>query len=92
LRRNIEDYRDYDEASDNRGVPNERNLVALHTRLIKSLQVNNRTENMWSKMIEEAFFVEDVLLNETNTNRRFVFTTAVRKSFVFRVMNNPLIG
>lgn len=43
LRRNIEDYSDYNEDSSQRDVPNnEKTLVNLHSRLIKLLQVNNR--------------------------------------------------
>ena len=43
LRRNVEDYNDYNEEVNIRdGIPNEKALVNLHARLIKSLQVNNR--------------------------------------------------
>lgn len=75
LRRNIEDYVDYDENSRaSEDLPSEKQLVGLHYRLIKALQVNNRTLNQWTAVIEEAFEMEDVLLNETNTNRSFVTT------------------
>ena len=44
LRRNNEDYSDYNENDYNRTneIPNERALVKLHTKLIKCLQVNTR--------------------------------------------------
>ena len=44
LRRNVEDYTDYEENDNGRnsGIPSEKALVKLHSKLIKSLQVNNR--------------------------------------------------
>lgn len=93
LRRNNEDYRDYDEVRNNRDrdIPSEKSLVSLHTRLIKSLQVNNRTSNQWKKMMEEAFLVEDVLKNESNSNMRFLASDGNKQSFIFQKINNPLI-
>lgn len=89
LRRNVEDYRDYDELSSDRGVPTEKALVSLHTRLIKSLQVNNRTSNQWKKMMEDAFIAEEIAMNEVNSNRKFVFSS--KRSFIFKKINNPTI-
>lgn len=44
LRRNVEDYTDYEENENSRNsdIPSEKALVKLHSKLIKSLQVNNR--------------------------------------------------
>lgn len=42
LRRNVEDFSDYEENTNQRDIPSEKSLVNLHCRLIKSLQVNNR--------------------------------------------------
>ena len=44
LRRNVEDYTDYNEEENRRNndIPSEKALVKLHSKLIKSLQVNNR--------------------------------------------------
>lgn len=76
LRRNVEDFVDYNESSGRRAadLPTEKALVTLHSRLIKASQINNRVNNQWSSVIEEAFMVEDLLTNEANTNRKFVHT------------------
>jgi len=92
LRRNVEDYRDFDESrSSNSDVPSEKYLVTLHNRLIKSQQVNSRTVNQWEKMMEEAFMGEDILRNEMNSNRRFVFSSLTRQGFIFQKLNSPRI-
>ncbi len=45
LRRNVEDYTDYNENENrNSDIPSEKALVKLHSKLIKSLQVNNRCD------------------------------------------------
>ncbi len=93
LRRNIEDYNDYDESSNSqRDIPNEKSLVALHSRLIKCLQINNRTVNQWSMMVQEAFLVEDILLNETNSNKTFMTTMPIQRNIVYQKFFNPTIG
>ena len=50
LRRNVEDYDDYNEEAA-RDIPSEKTMVKLHTRLIKALQVTNRY-----KLILDIFF------------------------------------
>lgn len=83
LRRNVEDYSDYNEDASSREIPGEKSLVSLHNRLIKSLQVNNRTNNLWIKMISDVFQVEDIHTNEKNTNREFVRSVPIKRSFSF---------
>ncbi len=94
LRRNNEDYSDYNENDFNRTneIPSEKALVKLHAKLIKSLQVNNRTINQWQFVVSESFHIEDILLNEKNSNRTFTVTTPVQKNFIFTKFCNPTIG
>lgn len=91
LRRNVEDYRDYDELRQDNDIPSEKSLVNLHTRLIKSIHVNNRTSNQWTYMMNNAFLTEEVLANESNSNRKFAFSTMTKKSLFFQKLNNPTI-
>ena len=66
-------------------MPAEKSLVTLHSRLIKASQINNRVNNQWSSIIEEAFMVEDLLTNESNSNRKFVHTApSVRPNMMFK--------
>ncbi len=90
LRRNVEDYRDFDESrSSDSDVPSEKYLVALHNRLIKSLQVSSRCVNQWEAMMAEAFMGEDVVRNEANTNRQFVLSSLTRQGVIFQWLKSP---
>jgi hypothetical protein len=89
LRRNIEDYNDYNEDANSRDMPSEKQLINLHARLIKLLQINNRTLNQWSDLVEKAFLVEDILVNEKNTNRKFVSSTTYQTNILYQKLCNP---
>ena len=43
-------------------------------------------------MVEEAFLVEDTLLNETNSNRTFMSTTPIKHNSLYTKFCNPTIG
>ena len=43
-------------------------------------------------MVEEAFLVEDTLLNETNSNRTFMSTTPIKHNSLYTKLCNPTIG
>jgi LMBR1-like membrane protein len=45
------------------GVPSEKALIRLHRQVIKSLQVLQRTEALWSVQVEKILFLEDVEMN-----------------------------
>lgn len=83
LRKNVEDYNDYNEDSNRSNILDEKSLVNLHNRLIRMLQVNNRTNNLWMTIIKEAFLVEDILINESNSNKKFVRSFPLTYSYPF---------
>jgi hypothetical protein len=43
-------------------------------------------------MMQEAFVVEDILMNESNTNRTFMHTCQVEKNFVEKKICSPKLG
>ena len=43
-------------------------------------------------MMEEAFIVEDILLNETNNNHTFMYTTPVEKNAIEKQICSPKLG
>ena len=43
-------------------------------------------------MMNNAFLTEEVLANESNSNRKFAFSTMTKKSLFFQKLNNPTIG
>lgn len=92
LRRNVEDYSEYDEDRSYREIPSEKSLVNLHNRLIKILQVNNRTNNLWIEMIKDCFLIEDIFTNETNSNKKFVHTIPFKRDYAFmNILFNPTV-
>lgn len=92
LRRNVEDYSEYNESISLSDIPGEKSLVNLHNRLIKLLQVNNRTNNLWMTMIKNAFLIEDILTNETNSNKKFVRSLPLTFSYsILRTIWNPTV-
>ncbi|CAO1430856.1 unnamed protein product [Diamesa serratosioi] len=45
------------------GVPSEKSLIRLHKQVIKSLQVLQRTEALWSVQVQRILYLEDVEMN-----------------------------
>lgn len=50
----------------------EKQLIRLHERLKTSIHVHHRVQVLWTRMINEAFYLEDIINNEKNTNHEFV--------------------
>ncbi|CAF0888733.1 unnamed protein product [Brachionus calyciflorus] len=89
LRRNVEDYSEYNESAYDRDIPSEKALVKLNCSLIKALQVKDRTSNEWYLQVEEAFKVEDILLNETNSNHKYMKTMPFKRCNLMDKFCNP---
>jgi hypothetical protein len=51
-----------------------------------------RTTNLWTQTIDEAFIVEDILTNETNTNRTFVRSAPYNMNQIEKAICNPTLG
>lgn len=92
LQRNVEDFSEYNNNSSHSEIIEEKSLVNLHNRLIKLLQLNNRTNNLWMTMIREAFLVEDIKTNEFNSNKNFVRSIPLTYSYpILKNIWNPSV-
>ncbi|XP_071012000.1 G-protein coupled receptor-associated protein LMBRD2B-like isoform X4 [Oncorhynchus clarkii lewisi] len=63
---------DSEEESTQRTYPSKRSLVKLHKQVICAGQRHSQTQVQWAILLEEAFHLEDVCKNETNTSHQFV--------------------
>ena len=68
MRRSRDDFEDYNPTE----TPTEKSLVRLHKRVIASSQTYQRTQCQWRVLVDKAFDLEDVALNEANTKHVFV--------------------
>ena len=70
----MDDYENNRIVSTNRFTDHEteKELIKLHERLKTNIHVHHRVQTSWIQMINEAFYLEDVLNNEKNTNHEFV--------------------
>ncbi|ESO94505.1 hypothetical protein LOTGIDRAFT_189226 [Lottia gigantea] len=59
-----DDFEDYETTSQE--VISPKNMVKLHKRLIRCVQLECRTKIQWNMLMERAFDVEDTMNNETN--------------------------
>ena len=68
MRCNRDDFEDYNPTE----TPTEKSLVRLHKRVIAASQAYQRTQCQWGVLVEKAFDLEDVALNETSAKHVFV--------------------
>ncbi|CAF2803133.1 unnamed protein product [Rotaria sp. Silwood2] len=70
----MEDYENNRIAIANRfsNSETEKQLIKLHERLKKYIHVHHRVQVLWTRTINEAFYLEDILNNEQNTNHEFI--------------------
>jgi hypothetical protein len=70
----MDDYENNRIALSNRSadLPTEKHLIKLHERLKTSIHIHHRVQVSWIHMINEAFYFEDILNNEKDTNHEFV--------------------
>jgi len=67
-----EDYRTTNSSNNLIDLPTERQLIKLHGLLKKSKHIHHRVQASWIQMIDQAFYFEEILHNELNSNRTFV--------------------
>ncbi|CAF0997675.1 unnamed protein product [Rotaria sordida] len=74
IRLTMEDYENNRIAITNRFSDKEieKQLIKLHERLKKYIHVHHRVQVSWIRMINEAFYLEDILNNENNSNHEFI--------------------
>ena len=92
----IEEYENNRIAINNRfnDLQTEKQLVKLHERLKKSIHVQHRVQTSWIRKINEAFYLEDILNNESNTNHEFIKHNPYPSSWLRRKLfgQHPKLG
>ncbi|UJR38477.1 hypothetical protein I4U23_031145 [Adineta vaga] len=82
----MDDYEDYRSSNTTSNklidLPTEKQLIKLHGLLKKSKHIHHRIQASWVQMIDEAFYLEDILNNEKNSNRSFVKQSPLVKSWL----------
>jgi hypothetical protein len=70
----MDDYENNRIAITNRfnDLEKEKQLIKLHERLKTNIHVHNRVQVSWTRLISEAFYLEDIFKNEQNSNHEFV--------------------
>ncbi|XP_019870589.1 LMBR1 domain-containing protein 2 homolog [Aethina tumida] len=72
-------------------MPTEKALVRLHKQAIKSLQVLQRTENQWNRLVMKIFDLEDTLKNQVSRDRRFKKTFEKEKGWLSNIQVIPVL-
>jgi hypothetical protein len=94
----MDDYEDYRTTATTTNnlidLPNEKQLIKLHGLLKKCKHIHHRVQASWIHMIDEAFYLEDILNNEKNTNHTFVKQSPVQKSWLRQKLfdEHPKLG
>ena len=84
----MDDYEDYNNPTE---TPTEKSLVRLHKSVIRASQQYRRTQCQWSNLIERILELEDIELNETSVQRRFLRSFGAYNG-IFRLCYNPTVG
>ena len=80
----MDDYEDYRSNNTNQltDLPSERQLIRLNKLLRKSKHIYHRVQASWMQLIDQAFYFEDILINENNSNRTFVKQSPLPNSWI----------
>ncbi|CAM4801806.1 unnamed protein product [Rotaria magnacalcarata] len=76
-----EDYR-ATAANELTDLVTEKQLIKLHGLLKKNTHIHHRVQASWINMIHEAFYIEDVLNNENNTNHSIIKQSPLTRSWL----------
>lgn len=92
----MDDYEDYRTTTTNNliDLPTEKQLIKLHGLLKKNKHIHHRIQASWVQMINEAFYLEDILNNENNTNRSFIKQSPLPRSWLRQNLfdQHPVLG
>ncbi|CAO3673443.1 unnamed protein product [Rhizopus microsporus] len=55
-------------------------LVKLSRRMILAIRMRNRKKALWNNLLEEAFYLQDIIKNKDTSERRFTSTLRVKKN------------
>ncbi|CAF0735064.1 unnamed protein product [Adineta steineri] len=82
----MDDYEDYRATTTTTNnlidLPTEKQLIKLHGLIKKSKHIHHRVQASWVQMINQAFYLEDILNNENNSNRSFVKQSPLPRSWL----------
>lgn len=79
------------DSSPGTAMPSEKALVRLHKQVIKSLQVLQRTEALWSVQVAKVLHLEDVERNIMSMDRRFKTEFPPQRSNLGQMLYHPTI-
>jgi outer membrane receptor for Fe3+-dicitrate len=82
----VEDYENNRIVIKNRydDTETEEKLIKLHYRLKTNIHIHHRVQTYWTQMISEAFYLEDIFNNQTNSDHRFVKENPLPPSWLRR--------
>lgn len=81
----MDDYEDYRSNNNNNNLidlPTEKQLIRLNKLLRKSKHIYHRVQASWIQLIDQAFYLEDILINENNSNHNFVKQSPLPRSWL----------
>lgn len=89
-----EDFRTTNSSNNLIDLPTERQLIKLHRLLKKSKHVHHRVQASWIQMMNEAFYLEEILNNEQNSNHSFVKQSPLPRSWLRQKIfdRRPVLG
>ena len=72
----------------------EEKLIKLHERLKSNIHIHHRVQTYWLQRIAEAFYLEDILNSENNSEHRFIRENPFPSSWLRQKLFNqhPILG
>lgn len=84
-----EDYEDYNKSID---TPSEKGLAKLHRNVMYAMQTNMRHQTQWSMMMQQAFELEDRIMNDISLNKQYKHSFPVMRHSLVQKFYTPQIG
>jgi len=84
-----EDYEDYNKSID---TPSEKALAKLHRNVMYAMQTNQRHQTQWNMMMQQAFELEDRILNDISVDKHYKHSFPVLRHHILQRIYNPQVG
>lgn len=84
-----EDYEDYNKSID---TPSEKSLAKLHRNVMYAMQTNTRHQTQWNMMLQQAFELEDRILNDISVDRQYKHSFPVLRPQLVTKVYTPQMG
>lgn len=90
----MDDYEDYRANTNLIDLPTEKQLIRLNKLLRKSKHIYHRVQASWIQLMDQAFYLEDILINENNSNHCFVKQSPLPRSWLRQRLfdEHPILG